>query len=106
VEAAAALVAEGAAEHVVLTLGAEGAVLVSAGEVLHLVAPPVKTLSTVGAGDSLVAGIVLRLAQGRPIAAALRAGVAAGTAAVMTPGTQPCRREDMERIEKTLTAQR
>jgi len=54
--------------------------------------------STVGAGDSMVAGIVLSLARGMSVRDAGRFGVAAGAAAVMTPGTELCRREDAERL--------
>lgn len=102
VEAAAALVAGGSARYVALTLGAAGAVLVSAGGVLRLAAPVVDVVSAVGAGDSFVAGFVLRLAESRPVEAAFRAAVAAGTAAVMTPATELCHRADVERFEAML----
>jgi 6-phosphofructokinase 2 len=57
---------------------------------------PIK--SKVGAGDSMVGGIVLSLARGNDISDAARFGVAAGAAAVMTPGSELCRREDAERL--------
>jgi 6-phosphofructokinase 2 len=57
----------------------------------------------VGAGDSLVAGIVLSLSRGRPLREAVRFGVAAGAAAVMNPGTELCRREDVERLYDQVT---
>ena len=59
-------------------------------------AVPVK--STVGAGDSMVAGVVLSLARGHTLDEAIRFGVAAGAASVMNPGTQLCRVEDVERL--------
>ena len=64
----------------------------------RLAAPAVPVKSSVGAGDSLVAGIVLSLARGRPLAEAVRLGIAAGAAAVMNPGNALCRREDVERL--------
>lgn len=102
VEAAAALVADGSARYVALTLGADGAVLVSAEGALRLGAPVVDVVSAVGAGDSFVAAFVLRLAQSRPVQAAFRAAVAAGTAAVVTPATALCDRADVERFEAML----
>jgi 6-phosphofructokinase 2 len=82
----------------VLSLGKEGALLVSKEGSERLRAPSVTVKSKVGAGDSLVAGIVLGLARGRELRDAVRFGMAAGTAAAMTPGTELCRREDTERL--------
>lgn len=104
VEAASALVADGSAEHVALTLGGEGAVLASKSGTLRLSVPQVEVRSTVGAGDSFLAAFVLRLAQGRTLEAAFRAAVAAGTATVTTPATELCHREDVERLEAELSA--
>jgi len=58
----------------------------------------VEIASTVGAGDSTIAALVLKLSQGDGIEEACRFAVAAGTAAVLTPGTELCRREDVERL--------
>ncbi|WP_308071594.1 1-phosphofructokinase family hexose kinase [Kocuria sp. LUK] len=102
VEAAAALVADGSAEHVALTLGEAGAVLASRSGVERLAVPPVRVVSTVGAGDSFLGAFVLRLSQGRSPAAALRAAVAAGSATAMTPATELCHRADVERLEHEL----
>jgi len=60
--------------------------------------PPVRPVSTVGAGDSMVAGIAASLARGSDVLDAVRAGVAAGTAAVLTPGTALCDTADAERF--------
>ena len=50
----------------------------------------------------MVAGIVLSLARGKPLRESVLFGVAAGTAAVMTPGTELCRREDAERLYESM----
>jgi 6-phosphofructokinase 2 len=50
----------------------------------------------------MVAGIVLSLARGKPLREAVIFGIASGTAAVMTPGTELCRREDAERLCETM----
>lgn len=104
VAAASAMLAACSTGYVALTLGASGAVLASKSEAIHLQSPKVPVVSTVGAGDSFLAGFVLRLAQGCPFAAALRTAVAAGSAAVMAPATELCRPDDVGRLEKEITA--
>ncbi|NUU30048.1 1-phosphofructokinase family hexose kinase [Arthrobacter sp. C9C5] len=104
-DAAMALVADGSAEHVALTLGGQGAVLASSGGTLRLGVPQVRVQSTVGAGDSFLAAFVLRLAQGRTLADAFRSAVAAGSATVTTRATELCHRVDVERLEAELAEQ-
>jgi 6-phosphofructokinase 2 len=104
-DAAMALVADGSAEHVALTLGGQGAVLASSGGTRRLAVPQVRVLSTVGAGDSFLAAFVLRLAQGRTLADAFRSAVAAGSATVTTRATELCHRVDVERLEAELAEQ-
>lgn len=96
--AATDLVQHGHCEVVVLSLGAAGVLLVSAQGCTRLRAPTVSIQSKIGAGDSTAGGIVMRLAQGTPLLEAVQFGVAAGAAAVMTPGTELCRRDDTERL--------
>jgi len=86
------------AEVVVVSLGAAGALMVSREESRRLRAPTVPIESKVGAGDSMVAGIVLGLVRKMSMSEAVRLGVAAGAAAVMTPGSELCRKEDTERL--------
>ena len=71
----------------------------------RLRAPTVPIQSKVGAGDSMVAGIVLSLAQGKSPRDAVLFGVAAGAAAAMTPGTELCRREDTERLYRHMVSE-
>lgn len=96
--AAQGLVEAGATEAVVVSLGASGALLASAGNSVRFAAPSVPIASRVGAGDSMVAGIVYGLVRGDSFAEAVRFGVAAGSAAVTTPGTDLCRAEDVSRL--------
>lgn len=102
VEAARDLVGRGMAEVVALTLAANGAVLVTAEGVTRLASPPITVRSTVGAGDSFVGAMVLRLAQGHDLATAFRGGVAAGAATATTEATELCHRDDVERFERQL----
>jgi 6-phosphofructokinase 2 len=60
--------------------------------------------SAVGAGDSMVAAIALGLVRGLPLLDAVRFGMAAGAATLMTPGTELCRRADVERLYAALLA--
>jgi len=92
------MVKSGRCEVLVISLGAAGALMVSEEVSEHILPPTVPIVSKVGAGDSMVAGIVLSLARGKPLRESVLFGVAAGTAAVMTPGTELCRREDVERL--------
>ncbi|MCR2809355.1 MULTISPECIES: 1-phosphofructokinase family hexose kinase [unclassified Microbacterium] len=100
--AAQELVDAGACEVVALTLGADGALLVTADGALRLPTPKVRVQSTVGAGDSFLGAFVLRLAQGRDLRSAFRAAVAAGSATAMLPATELCRPEDVATLEAGL----
>lgn len=92
------LIAAGAAEVIVLSLGAAGALYATGDRLERIAAPSVPMVSAVGAGDSMLGAVVLALAQGRELGDAVRYGVAAGAATVMRPGTQLCLREDVERL--------
>ncbi len=83
---------------VALSLGKRGALIVNQDVAFKVIGPDVEVKSKVGAGDSFIAGIVLSLSHGHTLEDAIRTGVAAGTAAVMTEGTQLCRKEDVDRI--------
>lgn len=97
-EAALALVEAGQARVVATTLGHEGAVLAHAGGTLYAPALPIVAASTVGAGDSFVAGMTYALLDGASDEAAFRHGVAAGSAAVLHPGTDLARAQDIARL--------
>lgn len=98
IAAARALHERGFAEVVVVSLAERGALLVGAGEELRVPAIPVEAKGTVGAGDSMVAAITLAASRGKGIADALRYGIAAGAATLMTPATELARKEDVERL--------
>lgn len=97
-DVAAALIAKGVVENLVVSLGPDGALLAHAGGVVQLPSPAVKACSAVGAGDSFVGAMTWGLSQGRPVAEAFRFGLAAGAAAVMTPGTDLCRHDDVHML--------
>ena len=97
-DAAREFIDRGWCQVVVLSLGAAGALLITADRTKHVRSPTVPIKSRVGAGDSMVAGLTLALARKLELIDAVRFGVAAGAAAVMTPGTELCRRPDTERL--------
>lgn len=94
-QAAVELVSRGSVQNIALSMGKSGAILVNAEGVVRMRSIHVREASAVGAGDSFVAGMVWWLSQGHPIREAFRFGIAAGSAAVMTPGTELCRRQDV-----------
>jgi 6-phosphofructokinase 2 len=92
------LVAEKRVEAVALTLGDGGALLVTADGAWRAEPLRVEVVSAVGAGDSFLGGMVAALAEGERPEHAFRMAVAAGCAAVMNPGTELCREEDVRRL--------
>lgn len=101
--AARGLIAAGQARLVALSLGDQGALLVSATEALRAPALAVTVASTIGAGDSFVAGLVWALDQpgtdpAQALAQALRYGMAAGAAALLGAGTALGQRADVQRL--------
>ncbi len=94
------LIAKKRCEVLVVSMGAAGAMLITKDEVKKIIAPIVKRKGTVGAGDSMVAGIVLSLSKGEKILTAVRYGIACGSAATMNPGTQLCNLADVNKLYK------
>ncbi|MBY5958997.1 1-phosphofructokinase family hexose kinase [Membranicola marinus] len=96
------LILNGGSEIVVVSLGAQGAMLITKDVTYKVDAPIVKRKTTVGAGDSMVAGIVFSITQGENLRHVLRYGVACGTAATLNAGTSLCSRQDVERLYKQI----
>jgi 6-phosphofructokinase 2 len=96
--AARSIIERGWSEVVVVSLGAGGAYLLTATDCKRIIAPIVPVRSRVGAGDSMVGGIVLALVRGWSLSEAVRFGAAAGAAAVMQAGTELCHGGDVERL--------
>jgi 6-phosphofructokinase 2 len=95
----------GQAEMMIVTRGAMGALAILPPNDLHagawrLQSPKGKVVSMVGAGDSLIGAAVLAIARGRPLLEACRLGVAAASAAVLTPGTELAGRAETLRIAR------
>ncbi|MFV8359050.1 1-phosphofructokinase family hexose kinase [Flavobacterium sp. LS1P3] len=101
-EAAKQIIAKGGAEIVVVSLGPQGAVLVAKDSYDFVPAPNVAKKSTVGAGDSMVGGMVWALSQNKSLKEVIRWGVACGSAATMNEGTQLFKFEDANRLFEWL----
>ena len=97
-DAAREIIAKGGCEIVVVSLGPQGAMLVTKDFCEHIPAPPVQKKSTVGAGDSMVGGMVWALSSGKTLQEMLRWGVACGSAATMNEGTQLFKKEDAQKL--------
>lgn len=101
-KAAKNLIEKGSAEIVVVSLGADGAILVTREETHLVKAPKVEKKSTVGAGDSMVGGMVWALSQNKTLKEVIQLGVCCGTAATMNEGTQLFKVEDVMRLLKDI----
>ncbi|MFD2518925.1 1-phosphofructokinase family hexose kinase [Salinimicrobium flavum] len=87
---------------IVLSLGAKGAILATKGSVRHFPAPTVEHISSIGAGDSMVAGMVYSLSRGDELEKAILYGLACGSATIKSPGTELLQKEDVEPLYQTL----
>lgn len=106
VELSRELIDSGGVEVVVTSLGAGGAVVVCEDLAQRVPSPAVKVTSKVGAGDSMVGGIVFALDRGDSLLDAIRYGIAAGAAAVMTAMTGLGSRDDVERLYQKMGTQK
>lgn len=84
--------------YVLVSRGKDGLILSTVEQKIKAVAPLVAIDSTVGAGDSAVAGFILGFSQGRDLMECVRLACAAGTAAAMSPGTELCHKDQIEKL--------
>jgi 6-phosphofructokinase 2 len=98
VAAARELIDGGRAEVVLVSVGSEGALLVTRQASQRFSAIPMPSGSGVGAGDAMVGAIAVGLSRGWTLVKSVGLGIAAGAAMLMTPGTAPCERRDVERL--------
>ena len=84
--------------YVLVSRGKEGLILSTGEQKIKAVAPPVLVESTVGAGDSAVAGFILAHSLGKELTECVRMACAAGTATAQTPGTELCSMRDVEEL--------
>jgi 6-phosphofructokinase 2 len=103
-DAAAEVLAASAWRSMVVSMGERGALLLARDQdPVLFTAPSVPVVSTIGAGDSMVAGIAVSIARGAGLEDAVRLGVAAGSAAILNAGTGLCTEADVMRILPLVT---
>ena len=103
--AAQQLIQKKQCEIIVVSLGANGAMLVTKNETITIKPPKIKVKSTVGAGDSMLAGIVFGLSKNLSLRECLQYGIACGTAATMNLGSALCEKKDVEKLLKLIKKQ-
>jgi 6-phosphofructokinase 2 len=106
IEAARQLVNAGRTQVVALSLGHDGALFVTGDGAWRAPALKVELVSAVGAGDSFVGGLAWSLASGHDLEQAFRYALAAGSAALLTPGTELSRAEDVHRLHGDVVLER
>lgn len=102
-DAAQQAIRDGYAELIAVSMGPDGAWLVSKEEKHFIAAPKVEKKSTVGAGDSMVAGMTYMLQQNKSLKEVIAFGVACGSAATMNEGTQLFKKADAEQLYLQIT---
>ena len=93
-------------EVIVLSLGAKGAILATGNKAVHFPALKVFAKSSIGAGDSMVAGIVYNLSLGKSLEEAVLYGLACGSATLKSPGTELLTKRDADLIYQTLVSEK
>jgi 6-phosphofructokinase 2 len=93
-DSAKALIKKYNCQIVVVSMGPDGAMLFDKDSAHFVAAPKVEKKSTVGAGDSMVGGLVWALSQNFPLSEVLKWGVACGSAATMNEGTKLFKKRD------------
>lgn len=89
-------------ENVMISLGKDGVYFSGSGESFFVKAPEITPVSTIGAGDSTIAGFLAGLEKGYPIKDSVCLAVASGSAACLTEGTSPPMADDIERLSDNL----
>lgn len=88
----------GGDRYVVISRGEKGAVMACEAGVFIGLSPQVEPKSTIGSGDSMIAGMLWALGEGKPAEEALRWGLSAGAATALTDGSAIGDRATIERL--------
>jgi 6-phosphofructokinase 2 len=98
IEAGRSIINRGSVEIIAISMGPNGALLITRDHALRANGMKITPVSVVGAGDSFLGAMVWSLARNTDLDAAFRYGVAAGSAALLNLGTELCRVADAERL--------
>ena len=97
---------ESGIENVMVSLGGDGAVLATASGVFYAKTPKITAISTIGAGDSTIAGFIDAFSNGKTAEEALARACAYGTSACMRDGTLPPAEKDVLTVEKQIKVEK
>lgn len=100
--AAAQEICEQGVQYVLLSLGGDGALLISQDQILQAEIPPIEAISAVGSGDSMVAGMAYALEEKFSIADCLKWACACGTANALETATGRVDRQNVEELFATI----
>jgi 6-phosphofructokinase 2 len=89
-------------EYIAVSMGVMGVLGISSNAVYHVIPPKIKVGSSIGAGDSLVAGLIFSLSESKSFEESLILGVACGTASTLNQGRELCKKEDIDTIKKDV----
>jgi 1-phosphofructokinase family hexose kinase len=106
VAAAAAALRRLGAQNVVISLGKAGALLQTPAGTWLTQSPPIEEKNPIGAGDSMVGGLVWALTQGLPLTDALGWGIASGAATASLDGTEVGARPLIEQLRARVQSQK
>lgn len=101
-KAAAVALRSDCADNVMISLGGAGAVLACEDGVFSANAPKIKVLSTIGAGDSSIAGFIAAAKDGCSYRDMLKRAVSYGSAACMTEGTRPPEKDTVDALQREV----
>lgn len=99
----ALIFAEAGIENVMVSLGGDGALLIHNGQIFRAVPPKIDPISTIGAGDSAIAGFIAAAQQNKTPRECLKWAAAYGTAACLTQGSQPPTAEHIEAVKAKIS---
>lgn len=105
VAAAARLFHEIGVENAMISMGGEGLVCVCDEGAYHACTPPVEVKSTVGAGDSALAGFIVGFVKENPVEECVRLAAACGTACAMKDGSAVAAKEDASALLDSVQMQ-
>ena len=103
---AAGILLDKGVKNIIVSLGAEGAIFTDGSNSYFCKSASVVVNSTVGAGDSMVASACVQIEKGADSKEILRCAVAAGTASIITPGTNLFYKDKYEEIYKRLKVEK
>lgn len=96
------LVTDKIAKYIVVSLGKDGAFMAHKDGIEYVAAPEISLKSTIGAGDSMVAGLIYAIVKNESPKNMLRWGVACGVSATLSEGSDLAHKADIDEVLKLI----